>query len=100
MTKAISFALCGAFLLASAAQTQTSSPVASPDPLAAPNPAPTGSAKIIMYRGSALMGYALGCPIRFKGAEVVELGRGKFAEWAVPAGHYILTNKTASVDIR
>lgn len=61
--------------------------------------APTG-ASIVMYRPSAIMGAGLGCPIRYKGQEVVELGRGKYAEWQVPAGHYILTNKTASVDIR
>ena len=45
------------------------------------------------------MGAAVGCPIRYKGAEVVELGRGKFAEWPVPKGRYILTNKTSSVEV-
>lgn len=74
--------------MATAASAQESAPAA-----------PTGS-KIIMYRPSAVMGMGLGCPIRYKGQEVVELGRGKYAEWGVPAGHYILTNKTASVDIR
>jgi len=59
--------------------------------------APTG--KIVMYRPSSIMGYAVACPIRFKGQELVELGRGKFAEWSVPQGHYILTNKTGSVDV-
>ncbi|AYJ87667.1 hypothetical protein D3Y57_19230 [Sphingomonas paeninsulae] len=57
------------------------------------------TATIIMYRGSSVMGAALGCPIRYKGQELVELGRGKYAEWSVPAGDYILTNKTASVDV-
>lgn len=59
-------------------------------------PAP---AKIVIYRPSAIMGYAIACPVRYKGAEIVELGRGKFAEWIVPAGSYILTNKTASVEV-
>ena len=54
---------------------------------------------IVMYRGSSIVGAALGCPIRFKGHEIVELGRGKYAEWQVPAGRYILTNKTASVEV-
>jgi hypothetical protein len=64
-----------------------------------PATAPAG-AKIVMYRPSAIMGAGLGCPIRYKEREVVELGRGKYAEWNVAPGHYILTNKTASVDIR
>lgn len=55
--------------------------------------------KIVLYRPSALMGYAVGCPIRYKGQEIVELGRGKFAEWSIPAGSYILTNKTGSVQV-
>jgi len=45
------------------------------------------------------MGLALGCPIRYKGQEIVELGRNKYAEWEVPSGSYILTNKTSSVDV-
>ena len=45
------------------------------------------------------MGAALGCPIRYKGRRIVELGRGKFAQWAVPAGRYILVNGTASVEV-
>ena len=58
-----------------------------------------GSGTIIIYRGSNVMGAALACPVRYKGQEIVELGRGKFAEWDVPAGRYILTNKTASVEV-
>ena len=54
---------------------------------------------IIFYRGSNVVGAALACPIRYKGREVVELGRGKYAAWQVPAGRYILTNKTASVEV-
>jgi hypothetical protein len=52
-----------------------------------------------MYRGSSIMGAGLACPIRFKGQEVVELARGKYAEWSVPAGRYILTNHTSSVEV-
>ena len=45
------------------------------------------------------MGAALACPIRYKGREIVELGRGKYAQWNVPAGRYILVNGTASVEV-
>ncbi|MBO9380421.1 hypothetical protein GG804_27025 [Sphingomonas histidinilytica] len=62
---------------------------------AASAPSPTG--KIIIYRPSSIMGAAIACPVRYKGRELVELGRGKYAEWEVPPGQYILTNKTASV---
>jgi len=55
--------------------------------------------KIVMYRGSSVVGAAVGCPIRYKGQDVVELGRGRYAEWSVPAGRYILTNHTASVEV-
>lgn len=55
--------------------------------------------KIVMYRASSVMGFAIACPIRFKGKELVELGRGKFAEWSVPPGRYMLTNKTSSVEV-
>ena len=60
---------------------------------------PTDTGAIIMYRGSGIMGAAVACPIRYAGREVVELGRGKFAEWQVKPGRYILTNKTASVEV-
>ena len=55
--------------------------------------------KIVMYRQGSIMGAALGCPIRYKGEELVELGRNKFAEWDVPSGSYILTNKTSSIEV-
>jgi hypothetical protein len=55
--------------------------------------------KIIMYRGSSIVGAGLGCPIRFKGQEIVELARGKYAEWTVPPGRYILNNHTSSLEI-
>src|SRR5688572_6830901 len=57
------------------------------------------SGSIIMFRGSGVWGAALGCPLRYKGREIVELGRGKYAKWAVPAGRYILVNGTASVEV-
>lgn len=52
-----------------------------------------------MYRPAAVTGFALACPIRYQGQELVELGRGKFSEWVVPAGRYILTNNTAGVEV-
>ncbi|WP_293920643.1 hypothetical protein [Sphingobium sp. UBA5915] len=66
---------------------------------AMPAATPQAMGKIIMYRQGALMGMGLGCPFRYKGKEIVELGRNKYAEWPVPAGSYILTNKTSSVDV-
>ena len=63
-----------------------------------PATAPTVG-KIIMYRGSSIMGAGVACPIRYKGQEIVELGRGKFAEWLVTPGRYILTNHTSSVEV-
>jgi hypothetical protein len=66
-------------------------------PMTPSGSSPETGATIIMYRGSGVMGAAVGCPIRFHEREVVELGRGKFATWHVPAGEYILTNKTSSV---
>lgn len=63
------------------------------------SPAGPAMGKIIMYRQGAIMGMGLGCPIRYKGVELVELGRNKYAEWPVPAGSYILANKTSSVDV-
>jgi hypothetical protein len=65
-------------------------------PVAVPSNAP---GKIVMYRGSSVMGAGLACPIRYKGQEVIELARGKYAEWSVPAGRYILTNHTSSVEV-
>jgi hypothetical protein len=61
-------------------------------------PAPE-SGSIIMYRGSSIVGAAVACPIRYKNYQIVELGRGKYAEWSVPAGRYILGNGTTSVEV-
>lgn len=55
--------------------------------------------KIVVYRPGALVGLALGCPIRYKEREVVELGRNKYAELNVKPGRYVLTNKTSSVQV-
>lgn len=66
-------------------------------PVAADDVQPSG--KIVMYRGGGIMGAALGCPIRYEEKEIVELGRGKYAEWLVAPGRYILTNKTSSVEV-
>lgn len=55
--------------------------------------------KIVMYRRESAMGLAIGCPIRYQGREVIELGRGKYAEWSVQPGRYILSNKTSSVEV-
>lgn len=52
-----------------------------------------------MFRPSGITGAAVACPIRFRGHELVELGRGKWAEWAVKPGRYILGNKTHSVEV-
>lgn len=55
--------------------------------------------KIIMYRGSSVFGAGVACPIRYKGQQIVELARGKYAEWSVPPGRYILNNHTSSVEV-
>ena len=99
------WSLFGGAALAQTSTSATSPPEAAPPAInSAPAPLspavpPQQSGKIVMYRGSSVVGAALGCPIRFKGREVVELGRGKFAEWDVPPGRYILTNKTSSVEV-
>lgn len=64
---------------------------------------PDGTAdqgKIVVYRAGTIVGAALGCPIRYEGRELVELGRNKYAELPVTAGDYVLTNKTSSVEVR
>lgn len=54
---------------------------------------------IVIFRPSSIVGYAVACPVRWHEREVVELGRGKYAEWKVPPGQYILTNKTSNVQV-
>ncbi len=78
----------------------SSTPVAPETPVAPQSaPVPPTTGKIILYRQSSIMGLGVACPIRYKGQEIVELGRGKFAEWNVPAGVYVVNNKTASVQV-
>lgn len=71
-------------------------------PPAVPAVAPAASTApgtIIMYRGSSIVGAGVACPIRYHGKEMVELSRGKYAEWVVNPGRYVLTNKTGSVEV-
>lgn len=95
MLKRLTVAISFFFVAPSAAQepSQTSPAAALPTPTSSP------SGKIVLYRSSAITGAALGCPIRYKGREVVELGRGKYAEWPVPPGRYILTNRTSAIEV-
>lgn len=74
-------------------------PTMSDQSIAAPTNENASLGKIVMYRGGSMIGMGIACPIRYQGKEVVELARGKYAEWPVAAGHYVLTNKTASVDV-
>ncbi|KKC26330.1 hypothetical protein [Sphingomonas sp. SRS2] len=67
--------------------------------VAAVDPPVAAGGKIVLYRPSSIMGAGVGCPIRYKEKEIVELGRGKFAEFPVPTGRFILTNKTSSVEV-
>lgn len=60
---------------------------------------PGKAGEIVFFRPSTVMGAAVGCPIRHKGVEIVELGRGKFARWKVAPGRYILSNRTSSVEV-
>lgn len=55
--------------------------------------------KIVMFRSSTLVGAPSACPFRYKGREIVELGRGRYAEWHVTPGRYILNNNTSSVEV-
>ena len=91
-----------AIALSQSAAAATQDQVAVPQPsreMTAVTPSQVQSGKIIMYRGSSVVGAGVACPIRYKGQEVVELARGKFAEWMVPAGRYILTNHTSSIEV-
>lgn len=54
---------------------------------------------IVMYRQASFVGGGIGCPIRYKGREIVGLGRGRYAEWHVAAGRYIINNKTSSIEV-
>lgn len=76
---------------------EVSAPAAAPIPVVEIAAPPKG--KIVLYRQGAMVGLALGCPIRHKEREIVELGRNKYAELDVKPGRYILTNKTSSVQV-
>ena len=64
-----------------------------------PVEASTDLGKIVMYRGSSVFGAGVACPIRYKGQDIEEISRGKFAEWSVPPGRYILNNHTSSIEL-
>lgn len=80
-------------------QTQSIAPPPSITPMSPAVSQPAQNGKIVMYRGGSIMGFGIACPIRYKGQEVVELARGKYAVWPVPPGRYILTNHTSSVEV-
>jgi hypothetical protein len=68
--------------------------------LAEPVPADGGkSGTIIIYRRGSVVGAALGCPVRYEGSDLVELGRSKAFIWQVSPGRHILGNKTSSVEV-
>lgn len=85
--------LVAAALISTVARAQTADAVPPVEQAVVPAPG-----KIVIYRPSSMIGLGVACPVRYKGQEIVELGRGKFAEWIVPAGRYILNNKTSSVE--
>ncbi len=100
VTLALLFAGTNSAWAQEAALPEAASPPSAIPSVAAITPAgPAPKGKIVLYRQSSIMGAGLACPIRYKGREIVELGRGKFAEWDVPAGRYIVNNKTSSLEI-
>lgn len=94
---AVAFACCATANAQEAETTVQAAPIAAPETVTAAAAPQTG--KIVVYRQGAMVGLALGCPIRYKEREVVELGRNKYAELNVKPGRYILTNKTSSVQV-
>lgn len=92
---ALGFGASISFAQDTAQQPEPASPPAEAAPAA---PAATGT--IIIYRPGTIMGMGIACPVRYKGQEVIELGRGKYTEWVVPAGAYVLGNKSSSVEVR
>jgi hypothetical protein len=55
--------------------------------------------KIVIYRRGSVVGAAIACPVRSGGRDLVELGRGRYAELDVEPGRHILENKNASVEV-
>lgn len=94
---AVAFACCATANAQEAVTTAQAAPITAPETVTAAAAPQTG--KIVVYRQGAMVGLALGCPIRYKEREVVELGRNKYAELNVKPGRYILTNKTSSVQV-
>ncbi len=77
--------VCVAFAAALLSTPSLAQDATAPAAAVATTPA-SNSGKVVMFRPATVLGAAVACPIRFNGREVVELARGKFAEWAVPAG--------------
>jgi len=75
------------------------SAVSAPASPAFNEPKSTATGTIVIYRTGTLYGAIAACPVRYKGQEIVELGRGKYAEWVVPPGRYILGNKVSSIEV-
>lgn len=55
--------------------------------------------KLVFFRSATIAGGALACPVRYKGEEIVELGRGKVAELEAPAGDYVFANRSSGVEL-
>ena len=66
-----------------------------PEPVEAEN----APGKIVVYRRGSVVGAAIACPVRSGGREIVELGRGRYAEIEVEAGRHILENRNASIEL-
>jgi hypothetical protein len=60
---------------------------------------PDGRGSVLLYRSEAIMGFGLGCPVRFEGKEITDLAPGEYIEWRAPPGRYVLLNKTASIEV-
>ncbi|MGY6551568.1 MAG: hypothetical protein ACXIT4_06675 [Erythrobacter sp.] len=88
-----------AALLAAPLAAQDQAPVQQA-PAARSAPVAEGAAGTIMfYRRGTIKAAARACPIRYQGEEVTELARGRFAEWRVAPGRYVLENLSSSVEV-
>lgn len=72
--------------------------------LAQEEPLPTEQAAepeatIVIYRRGSVMGFGLGCPVRYQGRLVVDASPGNALRWKVKPGRYILENGTSSVEL-
>lgn len=56
-------------------------------------PQAEGRARIIIYRGSGIVGLVQGCAVNLKGRELADLTRGKYIEVDVAPGQHVLTNE-------